>query len=180
VRRPCTSPPRYDAAIPQHWAVRIAVDRAQLRRAVRLAGRVAGDPSLVLLPDQSSLRLAARDPDGAAALTATLPATCEVVAEPVPAAIAPSALAEPLRLCGGRTVTLAWRATNEPVTIRGAHDPDGRECLWVVMPRCDPRAVERALTERRAARLRRLDEHAAPARYAGAAEEIEHEFQRTA
>ncbi len=77
-------------------------------------------------------------------------------------------------------MTLAWRATNEPVTIRGTHDPDGLECLWVVMPRCDPRAVERALTEHWAACLLPHEEHAAPARCAGAAEEIEHEFQRAA
>lgn len=146
--------PRYDAAIPPDWTVRVTVDRAHLRRAARLARRVsaAEDPSLLLLPGPTGLRVVARDPDTDASLVAPLPAACEAVSGDFPPiALGARSLSDPLRLSPGRSITLAWRATNEAVTIGGTDMPDCRDRLWVVMPRHNPRGLERELRRRPAA-----------------------------
>lgn len=146
--------PRYDAAIPPDWAVRVTVDRAHLRRAARLARRViaAEDPSLLLLPGPTGLRVVARDPDSDASLVAPLPAACEAVAGDFPPiALGAKSLSDPLRLSPGRSITLAWRATNEAVTIGDGTAANDRNRLWVVMPQHNPRAIERELHRRPAA-----------------------------
>jgi len=140
--------PRYAAAIPPDWAVRVAVERAHLRRAARLArcSSVAGDPSLLLLPGPTGLRVVARDPDSDASLVAPLPAACEAVAGDFASiALGAQSLSDPLRLSPGRSITLAWRATNEAVTIGGTDIPDCRDRLWVVMPQHNPQGIEREL-----------------------------------
>ena len=67
-------------------------------------------------------------------------------------ALAARGLLDPLRLSPGRAVTLAWRESDEAVTIGGgigtANDQDR---LWVVMPQHNPRALERELCRRTAA-----------------------------